>query len=188
MTESIQDWAGLVERVRSGDRAAEAELVAIFQSRVHCMVLARTRNLETARELTQEAILHTLHALRNGQVRQADSLPAFIHGVTRNLIAGHRRSTQRTATEPLPDGNHPTLLARVNGSDERLELVRRALSLLSHSDREILLMILVDGLTPGAIAARLRLTAEVVRQRKSRAIKRIRDQVQDRRVPGSARP
>jgi len=178
MTESTQDWAGLVERVRSGDRSAEAELVSIFQTRVHCMVLARTRNLETARELTQEAMLHSLHALRSGQVRQAESLPAFIHGIARNLIAGHRRSTGKSAAEPLPDGDHPGLVAPHNGHDERLELVRRALVGLSSSDRDILLMVLVDGLSPAAIAARLRLTAEVVRQRKSRAIKRVREQVE----------
>ena len=187
MTESIQNWAGLVERVRSGDRSAEAELVSIFQTRVHCMVLARTRNLETARELTQEVMLHTLHALRSGQVRQAESLPAFIHGIVRNLIAGHRRTTGKAAAEPLPDGDLPGLAAPHNGHDERLELVRDALAGLNHSDREILLMILVDGLTPGAIAARMQLTAEVVRQRKSRAIKRVRDQVLQRQTPRSPR-
>lgn len=180
MTDELQDWGGLVERVRGGDRSAETELVSVFQSRVHCMILARTRNLETARELTQEVMLHTLHAVRNGQVRQSGSLPAYIHGVARNLVAGHRRSAGRTGAEPLPDGDHLGLVAPHDGPDERLPLVRDALAKLSRSDRDILLMILVDGLSPAAIAAKLRLSAEVVRQRKSRAIKRVRDQVLER--------
>jgi DNA-directed RNA polymerase specialized sigma24 family protein len=44
-------------------------------------------------------------------------------------------------------------------------------------------MILVDGLTPAAIASRLGLNAEVVRQRKSRAIKRVRDHVLEQSSP-----
>jgi RNA polymerase sigma factor (sigma-70 family) len=147
------------------------------------MILARTRQRETSRELTQEVILHTLHALRNGQVRQAESLPAFIHGIARNLIAGYRRGTGRMAPESLPNGDHPGLIAPQSRPDERLELVRQALTSLNRSDREILLMILVDGLTPAAIASRLGLNAEVVRQRKSRAIKRVRDHVLEQSSP-----
>jgi RNA polymerase sigma-70 factor (ECF subfamily) len=180
MSEERQEWTGLVERVRDGDRSAEEALVAVFQPRVHCMILARTRNLETARELTQEVILHLLHALRGGQIRQAESLPAFIHGIARNLVAGHRRSAGRSGAEPLPNGDYPGLVIEQSHPDERLALVKEALGGISRSDREILLMILVDGLSPGAIAARLKLNAEVVRQRKSRAIKRVRDHVMER--------
>ena len=47
MTDGVHDWAGLVERVRAGDRSAEVELVSIFEARVQCMILARTRQRET---------------------------------------------------------------------------------------------------------------------------------------------
>ena len=53
----------------------------------------------------------------------------------------------------------------------------RALTGLNRSDKGILLMTLVDGLKPGEIAYRLGLTAEVVRARKSRALKRVIDRV-----------
>ena len=56
---------------------------------------------------------------------------------------------------------------------QRAQLVRRAVSELESDDRRILMLTLVEGLTPGEIASRLRLSPEVVRQRKSRAIKKV---------------
>ena len=179
LADDPEDWNDLVDRIRAGDRSAEEALVTVFQSRVHCLLLARTRNVETTRELTQEVILHALHAVRNGKVRRSESLPAYIHGIARHLLAGHRRSVGRTGSEPLPNEDHPRLAATPQGYDDRLDRVREGLRCLSHADREILLMILVDGLSVGAIASRLNLSAEVVRQRKSRAIKRIRDHVHE---------
>jgi DNA-directed RNA polymerase specialized sigma24 family protein len=55
--------------------------------------------------------------------------------------------------------------------------VRGALARLNRADRGILLLTLVDGLKPAEIASRLGLTAEVVRVRKSRALKKVVDRV-----------
>ena len=44
---------------------------------------------------------------------------------------------------------------------------------MADSDRQILLLTLVDGMKPGEIAEQMGLTAEVVRARKSRAQKRV---------------
>ncbi len=52
-------------------------------------------------------------------------------------------------------------------SAERVTLVRKALERLDSTDRKLLLMMLVEGLKPGAIAARLGLKVELVRQRNS---------------------
>ena len=49
----------------------------------------------------------------------------------------------------------------------------RGLAQISPSDREILDLVLVEGLKPGEIAVRMGLAPEVVRTRKSRALKRI---------------
>lgn len=60
---------------------------------------------------------------------------------------------------------------------ERKALVRRALSLLDSRDRRILLLTLVNGLKAGEIAARIGVTSEVVRARKSRALKKMIERV-----------
>ena len=57
--------------------------------------------------------------------------------------------------------------------DRREDLVRQALAMVDETDRQIVLMTMVEGRKPGDIAAKLGLSSEVVRQRKSRAIKKI---------------
>ena len=55
--------------------------------------------------------------------------------------------------------------------------MRRALAVLDSTDRKILLLTLIEGLKPGEIGARLGLTSEVVRTRKSRALKKAAERV-----------
>ncbi len=49
----------------------------------------------------------------------------------------------------------------------------RALGTLSPTDRQVLLLTLVEGLKPGQIAMKIGVSADVARTRKSRALKRI---------------
>lgn len=167
----------LAERVRTGDRSAEAELVGAFWRRVFAMVHARTCNVEVARDVAQETMLTVLQALRNGQLRNLDSLPAFVQGTARNLLRARFRSDRRAGVGllevPLSARKETPSPADLFESSERMMLVRRALARLDEQSRNILLMTLVEGLKPAQIAARLGLDGEVVRQRKSRAVKKI---------------
>jgi RNA polymerase sigma-70 factor (ECF subfamily) len=167
--------AALAERIRGGDGAAEEELVARFQRRVFVMALVRTHNQETARDLAQETMLGVLCSLRAGRLRETERLSAYVHGTARNVINNFLRTRRlRPEAVPLPDE------VPFAGDDEERErtehefLARRALSTLASGDRLILLLTLVEGLKPGEIAARLGLSSEVVRKRKSRAVERAR--------------
>jgi RNA polymerase sigma factor (sigma-70 family) len=168
------DHASLVARLAQGDEAAEATLAEHFAPRLRAMMMARTRDAELARDLAQDALIALLQALRHGQLRDHERLPAFAHGIARNIVNNFFRTRQREPqSQPLLDE-----MAVYSHSDdpeeqERLTLVRKGLADLSPGDREILKMTLADGLKPGEIAERLGLTAEVVRARKSRAQKRI---------------
>jgi RNA polymerase sigma factor (sigma-70 family) len=171
----------LVDRIREGDGVAEEEVVRLFSDRIRLMALARTRDRDAARDLTQEVLMGVLSALRRGQLREAEKLGAFIHGTARNIINGHLRSrSQAPAHEPLSPED---VVCAVDHEQEfelsqQMGFVRRALGLLDLKDRQILLMTLVDGLKPGEIGYALGLTAEVVRTRKSRAVKRVIERVQ----------
>ncbi len=137
------------------------------------MMMARIRDGGLARDLAQDGLIALLQALRQGQLRDHERLPAFAHGIARNIVNNFFRNRQREPqSQPLVEE-----MAAFSASDEeeqeRLALVRKGLTDLSPSDREILKMTLVDGLKPGEIAEKLGLTAEVVRARKSRAQKRI---------------
>ena len=166
----------LVERIRRGDALAEDELIESFGARVFAMAVVRTRDREASRDLVQDVLWAVIQSLRNGQLREPDKLAAFVCGTARNLINNYRRTLTRSARDlhlasdfSIVDPSH------IQDDQERVSSLRSAIAELEPDDRRILLMTLAEGLKSGEIAARLRLTAEVVRQRKSRAIKKVID-------------
>jgi RNA polymerase sigma factor (sigma-70 family) len=169
----------LANRIRGGDSSAEEELVRTFRDRIACLVRLRTHDLCVAQDLTQDALLAVVVALRAGHLREPNHLAAFVYGTARNLVNNYLRTRSRLPREdPLDDGYH---LACVDDhpleETDRSTLVRRALVSLDSTDRRILLLTLVNGLKPGEIAAQLGLTSEVVRGRKCRALKKMIDRV-----------
>jgi RNA polymerase sigma factor (sigma-70 family) len=168
----------LAGRIRRGELSAEEELVRLFSDRVAVLVVARTRDREAARDLTQEVMLAVVLALRNGHLREAERLGAFVYGTARNLINNYLRTRSRLPKEdPIDDELHAVSTADPLESTERADMVRRALSSVDSIDRKILLLTLVEGLKPGEIAVRLGLTSEAVRTRKSRALKKTIERV-----------
>lgn len=173
-----QQQSTLAERIRRLEPSAEEELVNLFSDRIALLVRTRTRDPEASRDLTQEVLLAVVLALRDGQLREAERLAAFVYGTARNLINNYLRTRSRLPREDSIDAElHPANLQDPFENTERDALVRNALGVLDLIDRRILLLTLVKGLKPGEIAARLGLTAEVVRTRKSRALKKATERV-----------
>lgn len=166
--------AMLAERLRLGDVAAEEELVASFYEKVYFMALGRTRDRESARDLAQETILTVLRALREGRLQDPERLAGYVCGTARNLIRDQQRSARpRERCAELQPSVAPSPEQDAERSEEQF-LVRRAMRELSAPDRLVLLLTLVDGLSPTEIAERLGLKPEAIRQRKARAIQRAK--------------
>jgi RNA polymerase sigma-70 factor (ECF subfamily) len=115
--------------------------------------------------------------IRDGRLRAHERLAAFVHGTARNIVNNYLRARAgEPRLEPLSDETE--LPAPTNEpASERRELVAAALARLSADDRQMLRLTLVSGLRPREIARELGLSAEVVRARKSRAVKRVIDAV-----------
>ena len=176
-----EDLARVADRIRAGDPAAEEEFVREFGERVRVFVVMRTRDREAARDLGQDIMISVLTALRDGRLRDSDRLAAFVYGTARNLVNNYLRTRRDERTGgPLPDvaatSADPSAAFETG---QRQSLVRRALARMSRTDRGILLLTLVDGLKPGEIGHRLGLNAEVVRARKSRALKKAIERINE---------
>lgn len=170
------DDTALSERIKRGDRAAENELFGLYSSQVFAMAMVRLRDREAVRELVDDVIMATVTALRRGTVHDTSRLGAFIHGTALNLVHSHLRErgrvprTDESREEPAtPD------LAESCERDSDLEAVRRCVRRLPVQDQRVLSMCLTEGLKPGEIALRLGISAEVVRQQKSRALRRLKE-------------
>ena len=164
----------LIARIRSGERAAEEELVTLYRRPVFAIAAARTGDREVARDLTQEVLIVVLKAARSGQIRESEKLAAFIQGTARNLINNYFKSRIRRAESTLETaedlGNDP--VGELEAA-ERRRLVQAELRSYSVLDQQILLFSLVDGHSLAEVAERLKMSHEAVRARKSRLVRKI---------------
>lgn len=178
---SSEEQVLLVESIRRGDPSAEERLIVAFQRPVLCMLTARTRDPEASRDLAQDALIAALRAVREGRLREADRLAGFVAGTARQLALKYHRSRRR---DPLPLEEAPEPAAAPPARDyeaaERAALVEQALERLEDGERRVVELTWREGLEPREIADRLGLSGDVVRARKSRALKRIIDYVRAR--------
>ena len=179
--------AGLAERIRSGDAAADEELVRRFHERVFVMALARTRDRETARDVAQETMLAVLTSVREGRIHEPEKLAGYVCGTARNLVLEHLRARRNRADPLLVDPPSAVDVEEELEESERRTLVRRVLRALGASDRLVLLLTLVDGLTPAQAGARMGIRPDAVRQRKLRALRRARAMLERLSRPSSGR-
>ena len=184
---STEAQAALARAIRAADPEAGDAFVRLFAERIRVMMEVRLHDREAARELTQEALFAAWHAVREGRLRDPERLAPFVLATARNVLNGYRRARAGAPRiEPMTE-EVGQLTARCD--DERLAyrgLVVAALKGLSAEDRLVLRLTLVDGLRPREIAARLGLSMDAARARKSRALKRIVEAIAtlSRKTPG----
>jgi RNA polymerase sigma-70 factor, ECF subfamily len=175
---SPDEQSDLVDRIRRGDKTAEERFVCQYQRAVLVLLRARTGDAESSRDLAQEALLAALVAVRQGRVREPEKLGAFVCSTARNLALKYQRSKKRRpiSMDTIPEPSVPPLQAAVE-ENERAHLVDQALMHLDDAERAVLQLTWLEGRTPRDIAEHLSVTSEVVRARKSRALKKVTDYV-----------
>jgi RNA polymerase sigma-70 factor (ECF subfamily) len=165
--------SAIVRRAIDGDAFAEEELIHHFARGLLSHLTRRLGDREAARELADDVLMAMVRALREGRLQDPERLAGFVYGTARNLINNYLRTRHgRPQLEPLD----PMLAMPDTGEQleqlERLARVRDCLNALRQLEREIVLMT-IEGLKPGKIAAELGLSCDVVRARKSRAMRKL---------------
>lgn len=164
--------ASLVRMAAAGEVSAFPELMRRHGPAMHAY-LARRSGRDTADDLLSEVFLRAYSALPHYDQRWADARP-WLYGITRNVLREHRR---RNAAE---DGRaHFAQLAADEDPwpevDDRLDAaarwssMRRALTTLAARDREVLLLVTWEGLTPAEAAVALGIPQGTARSRLYRA-------------------
>jgi len=165
----------LAARVRAGDAAAETEFVAVFYGDVLSKIMARGVDCHAALDLTQVVMIAVLVGLREGRIRHPERIAHYVHGTLCHLVSAHFRKCGRTASSGLPsleavDVSADELLV----IQEDLGVLNEALDHLAPTDRTILRLSAVEGLSSDEVALVVGMNAGQVRQRKCRAIRRLR--------------
>jgi RNA polymerase sigma-70 factor (ECF subfamily) len=165
----LQAIAGL----KRGDGSAFDVVYEEYRRRLFSFALRLTGTRDAAEEIAQETWMRL--AARAGKLRDDTSLAPWLFTVVRNLCVSFWRSRGRISfgwespgyLDVLnADGCSPERDAEASDLRRRLEL---ALARLPVTYREVLLLVGVEGLTPGEAAVICGVRPEALRKRLERA-------------------
>lgn len=193
----------LLERAAKGDALARDQLLLQHQARLRQMIRLRMDRRLAARvdpsDLVQETLIEAVQKLSDYLRRRP--LPFYpwlrqlawerLIDLHRRHVRAQKRSVRREEQQgpPLPGSSAQQLANRLvaQGSSpsshlKRLETrnrVKLALSLLSESDREVLVLKHLEQLSTPEIAAILKITEGAFYTRHVRALERLKNLLQD---------
>lgn len=143
----------LLLRHRGGDRAALAELIALWERPLLYYLRRLLESEEDAWDALQETWLRAVREL--GRLRDDRAFAAWIYTIARNAaFSAHRR---RRPTEPL-EGNAEAAAVPADAPEPSLAGweaadIHRALARLSLAHREVLTLHFLEGFTIAQIGA-----------------------------------
>jgi RNA polymerase sigma-70 factor (ECF subfamily) len=164
------------EHVRKWDRCGGAEQVAELRPDLERRARRAVDDPTVAEDLAQETIIRALTAVQRAGRPPAD-LRAFAFGILRHVIADWWRAQGRH--QPIAGdwaAEAPTPLDELIRS-EAARAVRSAIARLRPDDARIIQASYYEGLSSRELARRLREPGPRVRQRKSRALARLRHEL-----------
>jgi len=168
---------GLIDRARTGDRAALERLLEDIAPLVHRFGMRMCRHEADADDVLQETLLSVASHLNEFEGRS--SLSSWVFMLARTACARKRRGLKNQAhisddavaesssSEPSPEQHV--------GESELRRLLTNALDSLSEEHREVLLLRDMEGLSAPEVAASLSISVQAVKSRLHRARAQLRE-------------
>ncbi len=182
----------LLNRVREGDDQAIAALVERYAPRVLRFGLKLCKDEEDAREVLQQTLLTAARGLR--AFRGESRLATWLFTIARRFCVKQRmRGQGAVQTQPLEGAALELAAPTHERPDQRLaareldKALEQAIRGLDPSQREVLVLRDVEGLSAAEVAQVLGLSVEAVKSRLHRARKTLRERLAPLFEPGEPR-
>ena len=165
----------LLSLLVQGDARGFDLAYARYAERIFGFLLRLTGSRAVAEDLFQHTFMRLAEA--GPRLRVDSDLRAWLFTVARNACHSHARATRSRGVDARIDVELVLAPESGAGPDSSLALaeLERALAGLGASDRELLLLFAVEGLSHAELAAVLDLDQVTVRKRVSRARARLAD-------------
>lgn len=162
---------------RSVGRLFDRHAAAVFR-----LAFALLRDADDAQDVVQETFVLAWRKRRSIVLVDGSALPWLL--ATARLVAlATRRRAARRRTAAVPEEQLHQIPAAANSDDD--VAVREALAALPPADREVVTLVLVDGLSYAQAAAQLGLSPAATGKRLQRARARLRDDLRPSSTPRS---
>jgi RNA polymerase sigma-70 factor (ECF subfamily) len=167
--------AALVAAAKAGDAAAFGELYERHRDGIYRFCLARTGSIPDAEDLTADVFVKALRSLERYEQRGTPFI-AFLYRIARNAAIDRARSRRRNPSaeelSPAIPSGHNVERAAIAGTDRTTLLA--ALARLKQSDREVIVLRLIEGYSGLEVAEMLGRSEGAVRILQHRAMERLR--------------
>jgi len=181
MGEAERTDEDLLAAARRGDRAALESLLRRYQARIYGYGLRMCGDRDDARDVLQETMLAM--ARRVEALQAAAALPTWLYTVARSFCIKRRRGRPRL--ESLDDAGARGLQVADpgRGPEERVAgqqleaALSEAIGALNQSQRDVLVLRDIEGLSAAQVADVLGLRVEAVKSRLHRARLALRERL-----------
>jgi RNA polymerase sigma factor (sigma-70 family) len=174
--------AELVAGTLAGNRDAFSQIVSRYQSLICSLAYSATGSLGQSEDLAQETFITAWKHL--GHLRERDKLRSWLCGIARNRInsflrrEGREPNHQAESIEEVPESHSPEPLPLEHTiSNEEQAILWRSLERIPVLYREPLVLFYREHQSVEAVAEKLELTEDTVKQRLSRGRKLLQEQV-----------
>ena len=176
------DDTALIQRVLDGDDTAFSALVKKYQRSVHALAWRKIGDFHIAEDITQEAFLKAYQRLST--LKEPQSFASWLYVITTNHCKAWLRK-KRTWMQSLEDTSsaqleRATYSGHIIAENERMteeaqrEVVKKLLEKLQESDRTVITLYYLGGMTYEEISKFLGVSEAAVRNRLYRARRRLK--------------
>ena len=161
-----------MSQYQSGDKGAAAEIVNVLSPQMFQFFMAQARNRSDAEDLLQDFWLR-LHNAR-ATYRPGEPLLPWAYTIAHRVRIDSYRRSRRAIQHELKDENAMAFAAAPTKEAEPAKRAAELLSSLPDSQREVLLLMKVSGLTLEEVARSTGSTVGAVKQKAHRGYEKLR--------------
>ncbi|MCG9129789.1 RNA polymerase sigma factor, partial [Candidatus Poribacteria bacterium] len=177
-----QNDSELVKRTLEGDQQAYASLVEKYQEQIHALAWQKIGDFHIAQEITQDAFMTAYQKLNS--LKSPQRFSGWLYVITTNICnMWHRKrkaqlqSLEQTDPMELEEAYYTEYKTKEREEDRKenqRSLVRKLLSRLKESDRTVVTLHYLAGLSCEEIGEFLGVSTNTVKSRLHRARNRLR--------------
>ena len=172
----------LIQRILNGDHNAFASLVRKYQQQIHTLAWRKTGDFQIAEDIVQETFLQVYQKLET--LNNPTQFSGWLHAIVNHLcIAWFRKNRLQTQSlqeihiseiEPEAYSQYVATEHAKTTAETQRELVKKLLTKLKDSDREVITLYYFEEMTSVEIGNFLGVPENTIKSRLHRARQRLR--------------
>jgi RNA polymerase sigma-70 factor (ECF subfamily) len=165
----------LIEKAKTGDKEAFGKLYKEFFVRIYRYCKTNLYKEAVAEDVCQEVFIRAWKALPTFTLKDGGTFQAFLFRIARNLIIDLSRKKKEYSLETYQEIAVEEELEEKLDRKDNLEKVKLALSKLSDTDRQLIILRYFEELSHAEVAKILNIKEGNLRVKTIRLLKKLKD-------------